>query len=445
MRLFKSKEWIWVAVFIASLVYINYFSHQEDFTVNMALYTVMFAVYIYFIRIRKELSDKSRDKLALFFHLIPLFALPALSPDVYRFIWDGELVTHGIHPYRFTPNELIDSSFYQSSPYLQSLYSEMTELSKANYSLYPTFNQIYFLVPALISENVILSIIIMRVLILVTAIFGYIYLKKLLIHLNLSADKAWIIALNPFIIIEMTSNLHFEGVMLSLLFISFYLLLTKKWILAALFWALAISVKLTPLILLPFLWRFVGWKRAFKVYFTTGVFTILILWIYLWPSLIPNFMKSVNLYFDNFQFNGSIFLITEWISYPFYDYKTIRIFGPLLSQISIVLILFIAFLKPIKNGNVWFERMMWGYVIYLLFATTVHPWYIALPFGLSILTKNTFMIGWTFLIMLSYGFYAVGNSALSYTFICVEYIGLLIFITLDLYKKPNLLTRFMKI
>jgi hypothetical protein len=376
-----------------------------------------------------------------------LFAIPTLSPDVYRFIWDGEILTQGIHPYTYTPQELFGKSFFQSSQYLNTVYAGITDLSKSNYTIYPTVNQLYFILPTLITENVLAAVIFMKVLVLATGICGYIYLKKILKVLNLPSKNAWIIAINPFIIIELTGNLHSEGVMLSWLFVAFYFVLTKKWILAALFWAIAINVKLTPLILLPFLFRFVGWKSAIKVYLLVGVFTVLLLSIYLWPSVLPNFLSSIELYFNNFKFNSSLFSIMEFLFYPIYNYETILIIGPLLSKISVVIICFIAILKPINTGKIWFERMLWGYIVYLLFATTVHPWYIVLPFGLSILTKHSFMIGWTFLVMLSYGFYSIENEFISIGLIVTEYSGLLILILLDLVyqKKQHFFQRLLKL
>jgi hypothetical protein len=387
------------------------------------------------------------DYLALIFHLVPLFGVPTLSPDIFRFIWDGELLTYGINPYSYTPQELVGSSLFKSSEYLNSLYASITDLSKANYSPYPTINQAYFILPAFITENVLAAVIIMKILVLTTGVIGYIYLKKILKLLKLPVKNAWIIAINPFIITELTGNLHFEGVMLSWLFVAFYFVLTKKWVFGAFFWAVAINVKLTPLILLPFLWRYVGWKSAIKMFFMVGVFTVLLLGVFLWPSVFPNFMNSIELYFKNFQFNSSVFTIVEMILYPVYDYKTILVVGPLLSKVSLLLICFVAVFRPIKTGKVWFERMLWGYVIYLLFATTVHPWYIVFPFGLSILTKNTFMIGWTFLIMLSYGFYSFESKFISEGLIILEYSGLLILIVFDLFyrKKQHFLQRFLKL
>lgn len=433
----SSLNWIALLTFSIFLIFINYFLNQNQFAETLFSYSVLFLIYIYFVRIRLELSEKTIDFLVLFFHIIPLFAVPTLSPDFYRFIWDGEILTNGIHPYLYTPRELMDKSFFNSNEYLNSIYTNLSDLSKSNYTLYPTVNQLYFLFPSLITENEYAAVIVMKISVLGTCVMGYVYLKKTLKVLKLSTKNILILAVNPLLIIEISGNLHFEGVMLSFLFVAFYFVLTKKWFLSATFWAIAINVKLTPIILLPFLMRYTGWKIAVKHYVLTGVLSLAILSIYLWPTMLPNFMQSLELYFNNFQFNSSFFAITEYLFYPMFDYETILIVGPLLSAISLFLICFIAFFKPIKTGENWFQRMLFGYLIYLLFATTVHPWYIVLPFGLSLFTKNSFMIGWTFLIMLSYGFYALENELLSFILIVIEYSGFLSLLFLDLYAHKR--------
>lgn len=444
---FKTSVWICITTFILGLIFINYFGSQSNFQSTILVYGVLFSIYIYFIRIRESFIDQSIDFIALAFHIVPLFAIPTLSPDVYRFIWDGEILTQGIHPYAYTPKDLIDQGFFQSNTYLESIYSEITQLSKENYSLYPTVNQFYFFLPALVTENTFLAVLIMKILLLATSIMGYVYLKKILSFLNLSYKNVWIIAINPFVITELTGNLHFEGVMLSWLFVAFYFVLAKKWFLAALFWAIAINVKLTPLILLPFLIRYVGWKLSIRLFVLVGLFSFLLLGIYLWPSVFPNFMQSIELYFNNFQFNSSIFSIIEYWVYPIYDYETILIVGPLLSKVGLLIICFIALWKPIGGGKHWFERMLWGYLIYLLFATTVHPWYIVIPLGLSVMTKNTFAIGWSILVTLSYGFYALESQVTSTVLIVAEYTGLFVLIIVDLVnrKKQHFFQRLLKL
>jgi len=76
----------------------------------LTLYSVAFAVYLYGgLRLLPHLKDNSRIAVLLIvlagigFRLILLTAKPSLSTDIYRYIWDGRLITHGINPYQWAP------------------------------------------------------------------------------------------------------------------------------------------------------------------------------------------------------------------------------------------------------------------------------------------------------------------------------------------------------
>ncbi len=410
-------------LYIISLLLISYVAEQADFILSFSAYSLSFIAFLYFIRIRNDFSIKTWKRIAIVLFLIPLFSFPSLSPDVYRFLWDGELVTIGIHPYAAIPNELMqfDSRVYDSE-YMNLLYTEITELSQRNYSIYPSVNQFYFLITALISDNLFVSLIVLRILMFLSLLLGAYYFFKTLDLLSISINNSVLLLLNPILIVEVMGNFHFEGIMLSWLMIGIYFMFKQQWFKSSLFWAIAINIKLTPLILLPFLLRFRSFKVSIRFYISTFFISGILLLIYLWPGLFWNFMQSIELYFDNFEFNAGLFYLVKWITSFFVDGNPTLIVGPALSIVAFLAIVFIALYKPINNKKEWLSRMMWGYVIYLMLATTVHPWYVILPLGLAAFSTNLAVLFWSYLIMLSYGFYAFGNATIGYSLIAIEYI-----------------------
>lgn len=253
-------------------------------------------------------------------------------------------------------------------------------------------------------------------------IVGYRFIKKLLVQTSTQPTKALLLLFNPFLIVEVMDNLHFEGVMMAWLVIGIYHLFNQQWIKASFFWGIAVAVKLTPLILLPALLRYLKLKRTIIVYLLISFFSVAITMIMLWPSYASNVFRSIRLYFNNFEFNSSILQFFEWVIEPFTEYGPIVFAGPITVVLGTIGILIIAWRKPIDSPKQVLIRFMWIYVVYLLFATTVHPWYIILPLIFSLFSINRGVLAWSFLIMLSYGFYHWEAKWVSNLLVTVEYL-----------------------
>ena len=428
--------WFFLSVGVSLLVYL---SSQEDFPLTIGTFSLSFFAYLMMYFCRKDLSIQRWEYLALITFLIPLFSIPTLSPDFYRFLWDGELTTLGIHPYAFTPNEIIEQGLIEGNSYMHDLYANITDLSKKHYSPYPTINQVYFIVPAWITDSIFPALIIMRLMILLTLMIGYRFLKKILIKTGIPIVNVVLLLFNPFLIIEVMDNLHFEGVMMAWLIIGLYYLIIKKWVLGSLFWGVAIAVKLTPLILLPTFLRYFKIKRSILLYVLIVTLSTLLTMIMLWPEYAGNVLRSIRLYFNNFEFNASVLEIIKWCVDPFTEYSPTPIAGPITVLLGTISIFFIAWWRPINTVKELLSRFMWLYVVYLIFATTVHPWYIILPLVFSIFSSNKGVLAWSFLIMLSYGFYHWDSKWMSESLIVAEYFGL--FLCLFLGKKIDTLLK----
>jgi len=131
-----------VALGIVSAIcywYLFYFFERENFSQLLILYSILFWCFTTSIKDYKHLF-KSLLVTGFLFKLIAVFAIPNLSQDFYRFIWDGRVLLNGISPYRFTPSALINQSgvsIYESG----FLIDKMGSLSAIHYSNYPPLNQ----------------------------------------------------------------------------------------------------------------------------------------------------------------------------------------------------------------------------------------------------------------------------------------------------------------
>ena len=99
---------------------------------------------------------------AILFRLIFLFAIPNLSQDFYRFIWDGRMILEGINPFISIPETFVEKGNIPISQGME-LYRGMGQLSGSHYTNYPPVNQFNFLIAAVFSNTSIVgAVIVMR-------------------------------------------------------------------------------------------------------------------------------------------------------------------------------------------------------------------------------------------------------------------------------------------
>ena len=181
----------------------------------------------------KSYSLKQILGIGILFRLIFLLSTPLLSQDFFRFLWDGMLLSNGLNPYEATPDLLNQTAPLFSTPFSQELYKGMGALSAEHYSNYPPINQLGFYLASLIGGNSILAnIISIRVLLILSDLGIFWFGIKLLDYLNRSKKRIGLYFLNPLIIVELTGNLHWEGLMVFFFIFGLYLIFVKnqwKW------------------------------------------------------------------------------------------------------------------------------------------------------------------------------------------------------------------------
>ena len=253
------------------------------------------------------------------------------------------------------------------------------------------------------------SIIVFKLIILLADIGTYHFGRKLLLRLNLPQKNILFYFLNPLVIIELSGNLHFEGVMIFFLLWSLNLLQKEFTKQGAIVFAVSVAVKLVPLMLLPLLFRYLKLKKAFVFYAIVGIVSILLFLPFISSAFIKNYSSTVMLWFTNFEFNASIYYLLRAIGYSITGYNQIHFIGKIIPIFILLVILFFSFSK----NNVVFKNtianIFLATCIYFFLSTTVHSWYIITPLALSVFTRFRFPVIWSLVIMLSY--YAYSNPA----------------------------------
>ena len=443
-----------VLLSLASVLFYFLFAYDLERTDHLKLimlYIGLFFLFYKLIQISKH-NIKLLTWIAFGFRAIFILAIPNLSQDFYRFIWDGRMILEGLNPYLFTVESFILNNEFPIAQ-SQELYAGMGALNGSHFTNYPPINQLCFVISGIFAGKSILGSVIVLRLLIILADFGAFYLgQKLLKKLNIPVHNIFWYILNPFIIIELTGNLHFEGVMIFFLIWSLYLLHSGKWKWAAVVLALSISVKLIPLIFLPLFFQWfmnrnvivkkvkqsvskdeitsslpprnhvLGITKLIAFYGIVIITTLLFFIPFYSSEFINNYAQTVGLWFQNFEFNASIYYIFREIGYLFRGYNEIAVIGKLIPLVVVLFVLIQTFFRKNKTTVELITAMLLTLSFYFFTTTTVHPWYIATLLALSVFTRYKFPLVWSFAIILSYLAYFNSDNKENLWIIGLEYL-----------------------
>lgn len=391
---------------------------------------IAFMSIAYFV-INQNIKNYTIKQLLIFTTLmygVCLFADSPLSNDYFRFIWDGEIISKGINPYDYKPNELILRDDFKENSYFLKLHIGMGELSAQHYSCYPTINQFYFWFASIFSNSIIINLIILRILILITIIIGLTFITRLFSNFGIRKERIWLIILNPLFLLETIQNVHFEGVMITFLIMSIYYFTINSYTIGSFLLAVSIQIKLIPLIIFPFILKRIGFKKTMIIWILTIVFTLFIFSLLINYKNFSNFMSSIKLYFENFEFNSSLYYVIQKLT----SHKFYTSIGLFLGSISLITIVIIALNGEKYTWNKLMRRLTIAFFIFYLLASTVHPWYLLVPLVLSIFTNFRFMLIWSILVFLSYSKYADLSEITVRLLTLIEYLTIVIFFILEM-------------
>lgn len=440
----KSRQ-IPIAFALISILFYISFAYdllRTDYIKLISLYAALF--FLFYKLIQSNTSDlKFLTGIAILFRLVFFVATPNLSQDFYRFIWDGRMILEGFNPYLHTPDSFISSGQFPIAQ-AQELYEGMGSLSAGHFTNYPPIKQFIFMIAAVFSgKNILGSVIVFRTFI-IAADIGTLYIgTKLLERLKMPLHHIFWYILNPFIIIELTGNLHFEGIMIFLLLLSLYLLQLDYWKTAAIAFALSVSVKLIPLLFIPLLFQYfkknknelpseeksenlnlstLNLKKLIGFYAIIGWTTLLLFMPFYSSEFINNYSKTVGLWFSTFEFNASLYYIARQIGYVLTSYNQIGLIGKFIPILTILIVISLTFFRKNTTTAQLITNMLLAITLYYFISTTVHPWYLATLLILSVFTNYKFPLVWSFVIILSYLAYSTTQNTENFWVIGLEYL-----------------------
>jgi hypothetical protein len=297
--------------------------------------------------------------LAALWHLPFLLTPPGPDDDIHRYLWDGRVQRLGYNPYIVVP----------SDPALAGLHTPETRtLNNPEVpSPYPAGAELFFRAVTAIHE----SIFALKLAFVVCDLA----IVFVLLDVLRSSEQGmhWVLAYawNPLLATEVAGSGHIDIVGALLLLVSAAALVRRWRTVAAVAFALAVAVKLLPIVLLPLYWR--------RVRIRDGVLAALVVGLLYVPFLhhrgIP--VGSLGTYVERFRFNGPVFAALERVAAP---------------QLAVGLAVFVGFVTAIwmrsKTTGWSSDAFAWPMAATLLCAPVVYPWYMLwlLPFVRSVST-----------------------------------------------------------
>ena len=233
--------------------------------------------------------------------------------------------------------------------------------------------------------------------------------------------------------------------MLFFLIWSIYLLIKGQWVGSSIVLGISISVKLLPLLILPIVFQWFipkgnpikGWWKL-GIYYTLALGTFAVSFTpFISKEVISHYLGTIGLWFQDFEFNASVYYIIRWIGFKIVGWNIIETVGLILPIIVFLFIIAISIFRNNKGILKMITSMLFAVSFYFLLATTIHPWYIATPLLLSLFTKYRFPIVWSFMVMLSYAAYGENGFHENLLVVGIEYLVVILFFIWELSRKDQ--------
>lgn len=323
--------------------------------------------------------------------------------DVWRYVWDGHVAAHGINPFLYAPTdarldavggdiaemEEVEDEDSIPAPVAVAKSVDLTDgreiwpdirddVNHADVTtIYPPFAQFVFRLSHAIAPG---SIFVMKALLVFCELIGVLFLALTLRRLELPVTAVIFYAWNPLMIKVFAGSGHADAILVAALSATIYFIVSGWKTFGAAAFGLAILAKLSPILLIPFVVRRVGWQRSLLV--AGVIFVGYLPFLDAGSNLFAGFLKFAR----EWQFNAGPFSVVRWFAALATNDS-----ANLARQVCAALILAVAGYLTWRDDLsertfVRSSAIVLGAAIIL--SPTVMPWYLSWVLPLAILARH---------------------------------------------------------
>jgi len=344
---------------------------------GVALCFIPYAGAIWSSRSLGPTAAKAGIVAAAAFGAVLISAPPALSDDLYRYLWEGRLWLEGHNPFRDAPDD----------PALVALRDLDWALinNKSLTTIYPPLAQLLFIGSAWLGGTV-WSV-------KLFALAGHLLCAAAIGRMCRDVRAASLaVGLNPLLLSESALNGHFDVLCGTALLIVAWSSARSRIGRAAAAATVAVGLKVVGLVALPLLWR---WPKALL---SAGVASALLLTPLVWWRPVADPGSGTVQFAMRWSGNESLFACFEWLSRRVLDPQSAELAARVV-VIAIVIAMCAIVVRRRLPALQALRALVWAV---LLLSPQVHPWYLAWLLPLEVASRGSAGFVWSAAVLFAY-------------------------------------------
>ncbi len=331
--------------------------------------------------------------------LILFGSAPLWEIDYLRYLWDGSMVVNGLSPYLWSPEDILAGRAPEAATSLALQANGLVE--QINYphlrTIYPPLSQTVFAASHLIGEWSLTS---WRTVLLVFDLASLGLLINLLRHLKQSVLWAAIYWWNPLVIQMFFNAAHMDALLVPFILGALLLTIRLRPVIASGMLALAVGIKLWPVLLLPSLLRHRchGRLTGFVALCAFGIVSLLILFPLITTGLGDG--SGLTAYATDWNRNSAFYgLLESGVSallsvFDLYELDASRIVRAALAGVLIMISLMQARQESSLESQLCKRFLIVTAALFLL-TPAAYPWYGSWVIAFLVLSPNPALLVWT--------------------------------------------------